>query len=416
MPVGEKPKVRPVMQCTSVFTRNAIAYRDGKRRALNQGGVSSSKTFSILQLLIMIAASAKKHTLISVVSESLPHLKRGAMRDFFTIMDESQDSNPRWSKTEFTYHFPVADIEFFGADDEGKVRGPRRQILFINEANNVPWETARGLDIRSESFTFIDWNPTGEFWVNAYEDSEGRLIPGWIEEPSSELIKSTYLDAHVDGKSVLPASVVANIESQRDKDPNWWNIYGLGELGKIEGRVYPSFQQIDELPDGRAFYGLDFGFSGDPAVLTKHVIVGANLYSQELIYQRGLTNDQIAREMDLAKVSKSDPVLADAAEPKSIEEIRQKGFNILATEKGKGSVEYGIQKVNQFYQFWTKDSLNCIKEQRNFRYIKDNDGRFTDRTTHEWSHGMDSRRYALAGHRMSAPKDRNWRVSTSIRR
>ena len=392
--IAEKQK--PVMRLTNVYTANAKAYLNGKRRALNEGGTGSSKTFSILQLLIQLAIVAKKQTLISVVSESLPHLKIGCIRDFFNIMNESQDNNPRWSKTEFRYTYPRAVIEFFGADDVGKAHGPRRQLLFINEGNNVPWETARNLDIRTETFTWVDWNPVGEFWAHEYEDSDGRKIPGWIHSPDSEYIHSTYLDA----KEVLPPSVVANIESNKDRDPNWWNIYGLGRLGKVEGLVYPSFQQVDDLPVGRCFYGLDFGFSDDPAVLVKNVVVGQNLYSKEIVYRRGLTNDQIAREMDLAGVNKADPVFADAAEPKSIEEIRLKGFNVQATEKGKGSVEYGVQKVNQFWQFWTKDSINCIKEQRNFRYLKDNDGRFTDRTTHQFSHGMDARRYALAGHRL----------------
>ncbi|MDP2731062.1 MAG: terminase large subunit, partial [Dehalococcoidales bacterium] len=155
-------------------------------------------------------------------------------------------------------------------------------------------------------------------------------------------------------------------------------------------------------PDGDPFYGLDFGFTGDPAALSKHVIIGENLYSQELFYETGLTNDQIARKMDLLGVRRNyDEIWADSAEPKSIEEIYLKGFNIKPAEKGPGSVEYGIQKVNQYKQFWTKDSLNAIKEQRNFRYIKDKEGRLTDKTMHIFSHLMDSRRYALSSHAMN---------------
>jgi len=373
------------IKTTNIYEQNAEAWLSDKRRALNEGGTASSKTWSILQLLILIAQHAKSPILISVVSESLPHLKRGAVRDFFRILDESPDNNPRYNKTEQFYNFGNGRIEFFGADESDKVRGPRRDILFLNEANNIPWETARGLDIRTTKFTFADWNPVSEFWAHEF----------WIGQPENVYIHSTYQVA----LEVLPPEVIANIESNKDKDPNWWNVYGLGLIGKIEGLVYPYFEQVDELPMGEVFYGLDFGFAADPTVLVKNVVLGDKLYSQEMFYDRtGLTNDQIARGLSLAGV-KNEPIYPDPNEPKSAEEIRVLNFNVGESVKGKGSVEFGIQKVNQYYQYWTKDSINCIKEQRNFRFIKDRTtGEFTDRTTHTWSHGMDARRYAVASH------------------
>ena len=386
------------MQTTRLYEENAAAWLSGKRRSLNEGGTASSKTWSILQLLILIAQNAKNPLLISCVSESLPHLKRGLIRDAFRILDESPDNNPHYNKTEHTYTFPNAVIEFFGADEADKVRGPRRDILFLNEANNIPYETAQGLDIRTKLFTFADWNPVSEFWAHEY----------WIGQPENQYIHSTYLDA-ID---VLPKEVIANIESNKDKDPNWWNIYGLGLIGKIEGLVYPHFEQVKALPMGEVFYGLDFGFSQDPTVLVKNVILGDKLYSQEIFYDRtALTNDQIARKLSLAAV-KNEPIYPDPDEPKSAEELRKFGFNVVEAVKGKGSVEYGIQKVNQFHQYWTEDSLNCIKEQRNFRYIRDKTtGAFTDKTTHMWSHGLDARRYAVATHRLSGISNKSpvWR-------
>jgi phage terminase large subunit len=311
-------------------------------------------------------------------------LKRGARRDFFRILEESEDNNPRFNKTESTYSFGLAKVEFFGADEADKVRGPRRHILFLNEGNNIPWETARGLDIRTERFTFADWNPVSEFW--AHEN--------WIGQPENAYIHSTYLDA----LSVLPKEVVANIESNRDKDPNWWNVYGLGRLGKIEGLVYPVFAQVKDLPDGDTFYGLDFGFSTDVTALVKNVIKGDSLYSQELIYERGLTNQDIAVRMkELGLKAHLDEIFADSSEPKSIEEIYQMGFNVKGCSKGPGSVEYSHQKVRQYKQYWTEDSTNCIKEMRNFRYIADKNGKLTEKTTHIWSHGMDARRYGVMG-------------------
>ncbi len=377
---------------TKIFNDNLKAYQLGKRRVLNEGGTASSKTWSILQVLIMIAERATKPLLISVVSESLPHLKRGCIRDFFRILEESQDNNPQYNKTEHVYTFGEGKIEFFGADEADKIRGPRRDILFINEGNNVPWETARGLDIRTRGFTFVDWNPVSEFWAHEH----------WIGEPGNAYIHSTYLDA----KEVIPPEVVANIESNKDKDPNWWNIYGLGRLGKIEGLVYPVFGIIDQMPrGGQEFYGLDFGFSTDITALRRNIIKGDELSSQELVYEAGLTNPAIAHRMDELGVERNfDEIWADSAEPKSIAEICEYGFNVKGAPKGPGSVAYGHQRVRQYKQSWTKDSVNCIKEQRNYRYIADKNGKLTDKTTHVWSHGMDARRYGIMG--MFEPVDR----------
>jgi len=380
--------------CTTVvYEQNAAAWLARKRRALNEGGTASSKTWSILQLLVLIAQHARRRLLISVVSESLPHLKRGCVRDFMNILGDAFDES-RYNKTEQTYAFGNGVMEFFGADEAGKVRGPRRDILFINEGNNIPWETARGLDIRTRLFTLVDWNPVSEFWAHEH----------WIGQPENAYIHSTYLDA----RSVLPPEIVANIESNREKDPNWWNIYGLGLLGKVEGLVYPHFGQVEELPQGGVeFYGLDFGYSNDPTVLVKCVIRGEELYGQELIYETGLTNDMIAYRMDELGIRRNyDEIYADSAEPKSIDEIHARGFNIKPAPKGPGSVEYGHQKTNQYRQFWTKDSVRCIKEQRNFRYIPDKNGKLTEKTTHNFSHGMDARRYALMGAFESVPEEK----------
>ena len=390
----ERPKI--VDEYTTVFGENMAAWVDGYRRALNEGGTSSSKTYSILQLLIVIARGAVEPILISVVSESLPHLKRGAIRDFFNILGEDPKTSPYWSLTEFTYTRPgwKGVIEFFGADDAGKVRGPRRDILFINEGNNIPWKTAQGLDIRTRIFTFVDWNPVSEFWVHQYGSGK-QIIPGWIHEKAgNKYIHSTYQDA----KEVLPQETVDNIESYRDKDPNWWNIYGLGLLGKVEGLVYPKFELIDELPPAsNYFYGLDFGFSNDITALTKNLIIEDRLYSQELIYQSGMTNQAIAHAMLELGVPNDEKIYADSAEPKSIAEIELFGFHILGCPKGADSVEWGHQKIRQYKQYWTKGSTNCIKEQRNYRYLEDKDGKLTDKTTHVWSHGLDGRRYGVVG-------------------
>lgn len=377
---------------TTVYERNAAAWLGRKRRALNEGGTSSSKTYSIIQLLVLIASYAKRPLLISVVSESLPHLKRGVIRDFKNILGTDFDDR-RYNKTEQVYRLGKSIIEYFPADEPSKMRGGRRDILFINEANNIAYDAYRELDVRTRLFTFLDWNPVSEFW--AHEQ-------GLINDTENEYVHSTYLDA----RHVLPPEVVVNIESNRDRDPNWWNVYGLGLIGRVEGLVYPQFQQEDKLPAGDRFFGLDYGYSTDPTVLTENVIVGDELHSRELIYEKGLTNDMLAVRMDELGVRRNyDEIFDDAAEPKSNAELRGYGFNVKPAPKGQGSVEFGHQKVRQFIQFWTKDSLNCIKEQRNYRYIADRDGKLTDKTTHIWSHGMDSRRYGVVG-KLSHPTAR----------
>jgi phage terminase large subunit len=373
----------PLWTTTNVFERNMQAYcTPGKRRAINQGGTSSSKTYSILQCLIWIALTFPSKT-ISVVSETFPHLQKGAIRDFKNILGTNFDESS-WHSTNSVYTFPSGSIiEFFSVDDSRKARGPRRDVLFLNEVNNIGYEAYDQLDMRTNEFTFGDYNPVGEFFIHE---------KGILDDPQNVYIHSTYLDA----KEYLPATVVENIESHKDKDPNWWRVYGLGEVGNVEGLVHPYFSLIDSFPVGfDTFYGLDFGFSSDPAALVKCCIINGHLICDELIYEKGLTNDAIARRMDQLGIVKGyDEIWADSAEPKSIMEIHRYGFNIKPVFKAPDSVVTGIQKVNQFKQVWTKRSLNGIKEQRNYRYITDKDGRITNKPIDDFNHLQDARRYA----------------------
>jgi phage terminase large subunit len=326
--------------------------------------------------------------IVTVSSESTPHLKRGCIRDFFGIIGESPQLNPNYSQTEHIYDYThkgvKRQLEFVAIDEPSKARGGRRQIYFLNEANNNPYEAFKEMDIRTELFTFLDWNPVSEFW--AHEHLKGK--------PENIFIHSTYKDA----EWVLPKSVIDNIESNKDTDPNWWNVYGLGLIGKVEGLVYPFFEQVKQLPLGDNFFGLDFGFAGDEAALVKNVILDKSLYSQQLIYSKNLTNQDLSKEMERVGVRKHyDEIFADSAEPKSIEELCREGWNVKPCPKGEGSVDFGHQKLLQYKQFWTDDSLDAIKEQRNFRYITDKDGKITSKTTHQWSHLMDARRYGVVG-------------------
>ncbi|MFA5558608.1 MAG: terminase large subunit [Methanofastidiosum sp.] len=377
---------------TSVYEKILDAYHSRKRHIWVVGGTAASKSYSILQLLILKATCAKKPILISIVSESIPHIKRGCLRDFEKILGDAFDQN-KFNRSDLIYTFPGGTkVEFFGADDASKLRGARRQILFLNEANNIPYMAFQELDARTERLTIADWNPTSEFWF--YQNNLG-------DAPDSAVIHATYRDA----LAVIPPGVVENIQQMGARDPNWARIYLDGLLGKIEGLVFPEFEQVDELPQGDAFFGLDFGFTTDKTALVKCVIIGDRLYSQEMLYATNLTNSDIARKMEELGIRKRyDEIFADSAEPKSIEEIYRYGFNIKGCEKGPGSVEYGHQKIRQYKLFVTKGSLNMIKELRNFRYIPDKDGRLTEKTTHEFSHSLDALRYAVIGKTGAKPE------------
>lgn len=384
------------IRTTTIYEQNAAAWlnrKNGTRRAFNEGGTWASKTYSILQLIMLVTKHTKRPLISSVVSESMPHLKRGCIRDFMNIMgDDFIDA--RWNKTDKIYVFGKGIMEFFSADEPSKMRGGRRDILFVNEANNIPYNGFRELDIRTKLFTFADWNPVAEFWYH-----ENNLK----DRPENVYIHSVYGDA----KEVIPPEIVKDIESNKDTDPNWWNVYGLGRLGKVEGLVHPYFTQCDALPGGgEHFFGLDFGYGSDPAVLIENAIIGRELYSRQLIYEKGMTNDDLAlRMIELGIKKHYDEIFADSAEPKSIAEIYGYGFNIKGAPKGPDSVRYGHKAINKYKQYWTKDSLDCIKEQRNYSFVRDKNGVLTDKTTHRWGHGMDARRYGLVGYLLPEPTE-----------
>jgi len=398
---------------TRVYDLNITAYLDKKRRALNEGGTTSSKTYSIMAILCDIARSSKQHKIISVVSESLPHLKRGCIRDFIKIMgDEFSDNN--WNKTEHIYTFPNAIIEFFPADDSTKLRGGRRDILYINECNNVHYDSYRELDIRTSRFTFLDWNPTCEFWVH-----ENNLQ----NEPGNVFIHSTYLDV----KNILPElesadpiaaqtmrAVIENIESNKDKDPNWWRVYGLGLVGKIDGLIHPNFTTVKEWPlhGNEEGYGLDFGFN-EPAALVRCKLLNEYLVCDELIYETGLTNSDLDKRFTALGIIKGrSEIIADCAEPKSIEELHRMGWNIKPAIKGSDSVVAGIQKVNQYKQVWTERSTNGIKEQRNYMWMRDKNSKILDCPSNNgYDHLLDARRYYIASKKLGPAPGQALRIA-----
>lgn len=381
---------------TRIFKENLRAFTEGYKIIVNQGGTSSSKTFSIMQLITLLCMNSAMG-IVSCVSESMPHLKRGVIRDFLNILSD-QYEDKCFNKSDHIYKFPQAEIEFFSADQADKLRGGRRKHLFLNECNNNSKEIFDQLDVRTSGTTFLDYNPSSDFWCHELLQSYGITDFTKTHFPTEHrdicFIHSTYLDA----KEFLPKKIVEKIELRKDRDPNWWRVYGLGLIGSLEGLIHCNFSICDEMPmDGVEVFGLDFGFT-DPCALVWCKITGDSIYSDELIYKPGMTNHDLSNKMEECGLVKyKDEIFADDARPESIEELHRMGWNIKKATKGKDSLESGFQMLNQFKQFWTKSSLNAIKEQRNYMYAKDKNGKTIEGqpANNGYDHLMDARRYAI---------------------
>lgn len=359
-----------------------------KRIRAIPGGTSAGKTIGILQVLIDKAQRDKKPTLTSVCAESFPHLKRGAMKDFLDIMQTPTRSegtssyfNPDlWNKTDSTYTFETrSKIEFFSLDQPHKVRGPRRQRLFINEANNIPFETYEQLEVRTDDEIWLDWNPTNEFYY--YTELRGN-------DNVDELVL-TYKD-----NEALHPEIVKSIESRKHR-PEWWKVYGLGQLGEVEGRIYKGWKMIDEIPDEARLerYGLDLGYHPDPLALVAVYYWNGAYILDELVYQLEMSNREIGNTL---KNLPGALTIADSAEPKSIAEIRMYGVNCIGAKKGPDSVRAGIRAVNDQKIFVTKRSVALWKEYNNYLWKMDSKEHLMPGQPEGVNdHCMDAIRYAI---------------------
>jgi phage terminase large subunit len=356
--------------------------RLSKRIRAVQGGSSASKTISIIIYLIARAQSDKKKTITSICSESIPHLKRGAIRDFKNIMQEHHYwKESLWNATDSIYTFETgSQIEFFSTDNGDKLRGARRDRLFINEANNVSFEAFEQLEIRTKNFVFLDWNPSNEFWF--YTDVLGK-------REDVEHIILTYKD-----NEALDQRIVDSLE-QRKNRKGWWLVYGLGQLGEVEGKIYKDWQIVDEIPHEARIErrGLDFGYTNDPSAIVDIYYYNGGYILDEVCYQKGLSNRQLANIL----LEKPEVLtIADSAEPKSIDEIRGYGVSIMGAVKGKDSVRNGIQTVQDQRISVTKRSVNIIREYRNYLWMTDKDGKVLNEPEHQFSHSMDAIRYGFS--------------------
>lgn len=355
---------------------------------VNEGGARSGKSYGIIQCLIYIATT--RHTRISIVSHSLPHIKRGAYRDFRDIMEKWQIWNDNhFSYTEFVYSFPNGSyIELFGLEDEGKARGPGRDILFVNEANLIKKPLFDQLAMRTTGQILIDLNPADfDCWCYPIAD-----------DPANKCIKSTYND----NRENLTSSQISYIEAYRDAgDPYMWEVYGLGMRGRSTESVYTNWKMCRELPlRGEIWYGQDFGYKVPSALIQVEMYEGA-IYANELIYQAGLTTNDLIETYRTIGMSKTGEIYCDAAEPKTIEEMFRAGYNAMPADK---DVWAGIQKIKSMPLYITENSINLLKELKNYKWKTDKDGTIkpTEEPVKLNDHALDALRYAVFT-KLSAP-------------
>ncbi len=369
-----------IISYTPVFEANKAAYDSGKFRFIgNEGSSRSSKSYSLAQLMVVIAISEKVE--ITVTSPSLPHLKRGAMKDILDVLkDWNLYKENDHNKTDNIYRFPVTGsyIEFFGIEDVGKLRGPGRDILWMNEMNLQPKQAYTQLALRTRRVIFGDWNPADEYsYVYELADKAGN-----------KKIHSTYLN----NLAFLTKEQVNEIESLKDADENLWKVYGLGLRGTSQETIYTHWKICREFPQcDEIAFGLDFGYN-HPNVLTKVGSLDGAHYVEEMLYETKLTTDDLAYLIKSLGVTAQTPIYCDSARPDTIEELNRAGLWALPSDK---SVWDGIQFIKSKPLYITENSVNLLKEIKSYKWMVDKNGIVTEQPVKFKDDGMDSMRYPL---------------------
>ena len=350
---------------------------------VHQGGTRSGKTFSILQCLIELCHK-NSGLVVTICRKTFPALRATAMRDFFEILNREDIYNPDLhNKSDATYQLWGNMVEFISIDQPQKVRGRKRDVLFINEANEINLEDWRQLLLRTTGKVLIDYNPSDEFhWI--YDE----VIP----REDAAFFQTTYQD-----NPFLPESVVMEIERFKEADENFWRVYGLGERGASQATVFTHWKEIDQIPNEYKLLnlGLDFGYTADPTAIVRVYTDGHGFAVDELCYATRLTNSDISKVLRDSGVTRSDVIICDSAEPKSIDEIHAHGFNTHGARKGKDSVKNGIQFLHSRPLLVTARSVNVIKELRNYKWKEDKNGKQLNEPVDSFNHAIDAMRYAI---------------------
>ena len=350
---------------------------------IHQGGTRSGKTYSIITALIELCHK-NSGLVITICRKTFPALRATAMRDFFEILNNEDIYNPDLhNKSDATYQLWGNMVEFISIDQPQKVRGRKRDVLFINEANEINLEDWRQLLLRTTGRVLLDYNPSDEFhWI--YEE----VIP----REDAEFFRTTYKD-----NPFLPQSVVLEIERFKTADENFWKVYGLGERGTSQATIFTHWKEINQIPNEYKLLttGVDFGYTNDPTAIVRVYTDGHGFAVDELCYATRLTNSDIAKVLRDNQVDRSDVVICDSAEPKSIDEIHAHGFNTHGARKGKDSVKNGIQFLHSRPLLVTARSVNLIRELRNYKWKEDKNGKQLNDPVDSFNHAIDAMRYAI---------------------
>lgn len=367
------------LKATIVLQKNLNATT---RIVVNQGGTRSSKTYSLAQLIILKALQ-EQGKVYTICRKTLPALKGTAYRDFFNILEEHNLYNPNnHNKSELTYKLNKNEIEFISVDMPQKIRGRKRHILWLNEANEFSFEDWIQLSLRTTENIYLDFNPSDPYsWI--YDNVMNR--------EDCTFIKSTYLD-----NPFLPEETIKEIERLRDLDSNYWKIYGLGDMAQPTETIFRQFEIANNVPTEAKLIaiGMDFGYSNDPTAIAEVYKLNDDLYINELIYSKGLTNQDIAQKLRELNITRQTEIIADSAEPKSIEELHRQNFNIKGAKKGADSINMGIDILRRFKLHLTKNSTNALNEFKYYKWLTDKNGHIVNKpATNQQDHIIDAVRY-----------------------
>ena len=366
--------MNPKIQVSKVFD---ILQKSDKRITVMQGGSRSGKTYNIMIWLIVHLLQTQGKTL-SIVRQSLPSIKGSVLRDFIEILLKlGIYSEADHNKTEQTYNLNNNLIEFVSVDQPQKIRGRRRNMLFINEANELSYEAWIQLTMRTEEKIILDYNPSDEYsWI--YD----QVIP----RQDADFYITTYKD-----NPFLPKDLINEIERLKDADANYWQVYGLGQKGNQLNTIYTHWLMCDKMPEGETIYGLDFGYN-NPSAMVKVVFNDGSAYVEEILYETKLTTNDLAEKILSLNISPYDEIFCDNAEPKTIEELCRCGLNAKPANK---DVTEGIKKVKSTPLNVLGTSTNLIKELRNYKWKTDKNNKKLDEPVKFNDHLTDAMRYAI---------------------
>ena len=350
---------------------------------VNQGGTSSGKTYSILQVLFVLAAQEEKQ-IVTIVGQDIPNLKAGALRDAINIYDNSPALKTlihSYNKSDRIFQLDNGSIlEFKSYDNAQDAKSGKRDYLFINEANGIPFPLYTELALRTKKRIFLDYNPNAEFWVHEHLiGKQGvKFIRSWHEH-----------------NPFLSDLVRQKIEALKEVDDETWKVYARGITGKIEGVILRNWKLVDEIPAEAQFiaYGLDFGFTNDETGLIAVWKMDGELWIDEMIYETGLTNSDISDKFKTLGVKSTREIIADSAEPKSIEELRRLGWYVTGAKKGPDSIKSSIDILKRYKMNITRNSLNLRKELSRYIWKVEKSGRSLNEPIDMWNHLIDPLRY-----------------------